>query len=132
VYAGGVPVNSAEYLKLGPMLRPMLLSIFGGGDMVVYWLVSNGCPVSSKTACSGLEIGLGVSRDHRSVERWTLKDKDRKISFNGYVLEWDTEGRFPRIVNGMFHPQEISVTVTFDQVHVALGPGNFIKGSGLE
>lgn len=132
IYAGGAPLDASEYRKLGPMLRPMLLSTFGGGEMVVHWLVSNGCDVKLKTECSGLEVGLGVSLDHRSIERWTLKDRDRGISFNGYVFAWDTDSVFPRIVTGMFHPQEISVTVRFDQVHVARSPGNFIQTSGLE
>jgi len=132
IYAGGAPLDGSEYRKLGPMLRPMLLSIFGGGEMVVLWLVSNGCDVGLKTECCGIQVGLGVSSEHRSIERWTLKDRSREISFNGYVLAWDGEGGVPRIVTGMFHPQEVSVTVEFDQVHVASGSGNFIETSGLK
>jgi hypothetical protein len=124
IYSDGRRVDFAEADTLGQVLHPLLLSVFGGGDMLARWLVTNGCTPRRKTLCCGLEVDLRVSREKGSVERWTVKDRYRKASFTGFVYSWSKAGPFPRVLSGMIHPYEIGVTVEYGEMGLA---GNFIQ-----
>ncbi|MFZ1945995.1 MAG: hypothetical protein WAW06_00425 [bacterium] len=119
VYAAGSPVEIAELDTLGYLLRPFLLSAFGGGDLLVHWLVASGCNPGREARCAGLEITLKPDAKRSSVAKWTIRDRGRGASFTGFVYAWRDEGPFPRIVAGMIHPYEIGVTVQYDEIGLA-------------
>ena len=137
VYAEGSRVELAELDTLGYLLRPFLLSVFGGGDLLVHWLLASGCNPDRDVVCSGLEITLKPDPERGSIQRWTIKDRGRNASFTGLVYAWRDRGPFPRIVTGMIHPYEIGVTVRYDEIGLAATergqgggrsgrPGNFV------
>jgi hypothetical protein len=141
VYSVGRRVDPAAYDSLGPVLRPVLLSIFGGGEMLIHWLVLNGCRPGRQSICKGLEIGVKLDREHGKVERWTVRDPVGRVSFNGFVEPLAGNGGGARITGGMLHPYEIGITVRYARLGVAVRrnvasgdaePGNFMKSLWLE
>jgi hypothetical protein len=130
VYAAGGPVEIAELDTLGYLLRPFLLSVFGGGDLLVHWLVASGCNPGRDAACAGLEITLKPDPGRGSVARWTIKDRGRGVSFTGLVYAWRDDGPFPRIVTGMIHPYEIGITVKYDEIGLAAAGARQTQGLG--
>ena len=124
IYGPDGPVGVAWMDSLGPVLRPLLLSVFGGGDMLVRWLLANRCDAVRETRCGGVEVSLRMNRERGSVERWTIKDPARRVSFTGFVHSWSEAGPFPRIVTGMVHPYEVGISVEFNEIGMARGvPG---------
>ncbi len=123
VYAGMGIVNLAKSDTMQTALRALLLSLFGGGDLLVFWLRSNGCELARSTTCSGLDLEFTVNREYRSVEKWAIKDRAGRASFDGLVYAWNGGGPLPRIVTGVVHPQEIAVTVEYEEIGLVLkGP----------
>jgi hypothetical protein len=120
IYAPGGSAEVAWADSLGPVLRPLLLSVFGGGDMLVRWLLANKCDPVRETRCRGVEVSLRMSRERGSVERWTIRDPVRGVSFTGFVHSWSDAGPFPRIVTGMVHPYEVGISVEFNEMGLAL------------
>lgn len=123
IYAPGGPAEVAWADSLGPVLRPLLLSVFGGGDMLVHWLLASRCDPVRETRCCGVEVSLRMSRERGSVERWTIRDPARRVSFTGFVHSWSDAGPFPRIVTGMVHPYEVGISVEFNEIDLAQGCG---------
>ena len=116
-------------------LRALVLSLFGGGDILVGWLESNGCVIAKLTACLGLEVRLSLDRDRRAIERWEISDKTGKFGFSGLIYAWDSGSPLPRIVRGVIHPQEIVLTVRFDEVGLVdqgVPAGNFTMDAALQ
>ena len=123
VYAGAGVINPVETREEQTALRALLLSVFGGGDMLAFWAAGNRCDLASKIHCSGLDIELKLNREYRSVERWTIKEQSGRVSFSGLVYAFDGGGPLPRIITGIVHPQEIAVTIKYDEIGlVSAGP----------
>jgi hypothetical protein len=120
VYTALGLVTVAEADSLQRALRAVLLSAFGGGDLLVAWLRSNGCQLRGRTTCTGLDIELTVDYAHRSIERWTIKDRAKGVSFAGLVYEWSDDASPPRVVTGIVHPREIAITVAYDEISLVL------------
>jgi hypothetical protein len=115
-------------------LRALVLSLFGGGDLLVGWLGSTGCVIDRSTTCLGLEVSLGLDRERRAIERWEISDKTGKFGFSGLVYAWDSAGPLPRTVRGVIQPQGIVLTVRFDEVglvHQGTPAGNFTMDAAL-
>jgi hypothetical protein len=116
-------------------LRALVLSLFGGGNLVVGWLGSNGCMIRQSTTCQGLDVRLSLDRARRAIEKWEINDKTSKFGFSGLVYAWERSGSRPRVVKGVIHPQEITLTVTFDEAGLAWNDasvGNFIWDTALQ
>lgn len=118
VYSAGRRVEPVAYDSLIPSLRPILLSLFGGGDVLLRWLAANGCRPGRRSVCGGLRVGFTLDRSRGSVGRWTIRDPGRGVSFNGFVQTWNSEGEGALVVGGMLHPYEVGITVTY----ASLGP----------
>jgi hypothetical protein len=117
--------------SLGVLLRPLLLSLFGGGDALVHWLVASRCDPEPETRCSGLEVSLRMSSRRKSVERWTIRDPVRGVAFTGFVHSWSAARAFPTIITGMIHPYEIGVSVRYEEAGLAeAGPA--VKKAGRD
>jgi len=119
VYAGAGVINPVETREEQTALRALLLSAFGGGDMLAFWAAGNRCDLASKIHCSGLDIELKLNRESRSVERWAIKEQSGRVSFSGLVYALNGGGPLPRIITGIVHPQEIAVTVKYDEIGLA-------------
>jgi len=129
----GTPGGRAEIPwadSLGLVLRPLLLSVFGGGDMLVRWMLANRCEPVREGRCAGVEISLRMNLERGSVERWTIRDPARRVSFTGFVHSWSHTGPFPRVVTGMIHPYEVGISIEFNEIGLAR-PGIDEGKSGL-
>lgn len=122
VYSEGRRMQPAPYDSLGPALRPILLSLFGGGDMLLRWLVLKGCRPGRRSVCGGLRVGFTIDRNRGSVGRWTVRDPVRGVSFNGFVETWDSSGNGVWVVGGMLHPYEVGISVRYARLGPAAGP----------
>jgi hypothetical protein len=101
--------------------RALVLSLLGGGDLLAAWVRANGCRVDRLAACSGLDLELWLNREERSIDRWEVEDKTGKSGFSGLVHARESAGPLPRVVTAVVHPQEIAVTVRFDDVGLVRG-----------
>lgn len=116
-------------------LRAVVLSLVGGGDLLVGWVESNGCMVGRAMNCLGLGLTLDLNRERRSVESWEISDKSGKLDLSGRVAAWGGPGELPRTIRCIVHPQELVVTTRYDQIGLAdIGnpAGNFVGDTALE
>ena len=116
-------------------LRALVVSLVGGGNLLAGWLGSNGCVIGKSTACLGLDVSLNLNRDRRAVERWEISDKTGKFGLSGLVYAWDGDGPLPRTVRCVIHPEEIVLTVRFDDaglVEQGTPAGNFAGDTALQ
>lgn len=129
VYSLGRRVDAAAYDSLDSVLRPVLLSIFGGSDMLLHWETLNGCRPGRRSVCKGLEIGVILDRRSGAVERWTIRDPARGVTFNGFVEAGTGEPGGPRITGGMLHPYEVGITVEYTRVGMLAGTDGAARGA---
>jgi hypothetical protein len=135
IYGSDVLEDLARANLRPAALRALVLSLCGGGDLLIGWLASVGCVIGKSMSCQGLEVSLNLDRERRAIEKWQVNDKSGKFGLTGLIYAWDGAGSHPRVVTGVIHPAEIKVTVTFNEPGVAyrgIPAGNFGVETALQ
>ena len=113
------PIGVMDIGRMGhahSAVRAGLLSLLRGGDGLMLWVKSQGCPAGRKVECEGLSIRLGPDDTGYLIETWEVKTEDG-TTFKGSVDDLAPgTGRLPRLISGTVYPDGINVDLEFDEV----------------
>jgi hypothetical protein len=119
------PVDAARYTEIDPeAMHALLVSMAGGGELLVEWLSGQGCPVGKETSCGGLEMSFSLDESRRSVASWEIGHPSSGSRLEGMVFDrFEGTPPLPRILSGVFHPRGVLITVKYDDMESLEGPG---------
>jgi hypothetical protein len=99
-----------------PGIRAFLLSLAGGGDLLLWWLAERDCDPALDSACEGLEIEVEPHDTVPSVAVWEISEPDEGISFKARVKEYQPGTLLPRIIAGTLYPDETTVYLKYSHI----------------
>ncbi len=104
-----------------PAVRAFLLSLAGGGDLLLWWLAGRDCDLSAKSQCGGLEIELVPHDRLPSISGWEMRERSRGATFKARVDEYEPGTVVPRLVTGILYPREIAVSLNYTEISLSQG-----------
>lgn len=98
------------------VVYPLVLSLFGGADRLVPWLISRGCEPARTLRCGDIELSLEAFEGQQVVKKWQLRQGDGDGSFTGFVHDLGETDLIPRSISGILNPYGVGIYVKYDYV----------------
>ena len=96
------------------VVHPVVLSLFGGGDRLVPYLISQGCEPARTVRCGDIELSLEAFEGRAAIRKWEVHQPSEDGSFTGFVHEVGDTDLLPKSLSGILNPYGVTAYVTYD------------------